>query len=278
MTDSTNTADLSPEDSHKPLDASSNTSNGADFDASNTVHAPAKTDISHIHEFLGARTPSAWLDAALQDIPTLIQDHANCEKKAAGTAMNLMFRYEFHRDLQLKLAQLIREEMLHYEQVVGIMEERGQKWKHLPASRYAKGMLKHKRTFEPAAMIDILIIGAFIEARSCERFAALSEVIDDERLAKYYRYLLKSESRHYEDYIMLARSLESNKSSQSKHKRSQSTTPVDYEMLKQNTNASINNDEDTLNVDQRIAFFREVEAELITSPDNELRFHSGVPA
>lgn len=235
----------------------------------NTMHVPAKTDISHIHEFLGAKTPQAWLDAALNDIPTIIQDHANCEKKAAGTAMNLIFRYEFHQDLQLKLAQLIREEMLHYEQVVGIMNERGQKWRHLPASRYAKGMLKHKRTYEPAAMIDILIIGAFIEARSCERFAALSDMIDDERLAKYYRYLLKSESRHYEDYITLARSLEPKQNAKAK---------IDLDALLKATNGSINSDEETMNVDQRIEFFRQIEAELITSPDNELRFHSGIPA
>ncbi|PNK61803.1 tRNA-(ms[2]io[6]A)-hydroxylase [Psychrobacter sp. FDAARGOS_221] len=248
-------------------------------DSSNTVHAPAKTDISHIHQFLGAATPQAWLDAALQDIPTLLQDHANCEKKAAGTAMNLIFRYEFHQDLQLKLAQLIREEMLHYEQVVGIMQERGQAWRHLPASRYAKGMLKHKRTFEPAAMIDVLIIGAFIEARSCERFAALSEVIDDERLAKYYRYLLKSESRHYEDYIALARSLEPKlPKSDSADSDATATAAIDFDQFQQATNGSINSDAQTLDVDQRIAFFREVEAELITSPDSELRFHSGVPA
>lgn len=235
-------------------------------DHNNTVTAPAKTDISHIQQFLGAPTPQAWLDAAIQDLPTLIQDHANCEKKAAGTAMNLIFRYEFHQQLQLKLAQLIREEMLHYEQVVGIMEERGQKWRHLPASRYAKGMLKHKRTYEPAAMIDILIIGAFIEARSCERFAALSEIIEDERLAKYYRYLLKSESRHYEDYINLARSLQPEQGSS-----------VDLEALSKATGGSINSDEKTMNVEQRIEFFRQIEAELITSPDKELRFHSGIP-
>ncbi|WP_230661456.1 tRNA-(ms[2]io[6]A)-hydroxylase [Psychrobacter sp. I-STPA10] len=199
------------------------------------------TDISHIHKFLGARTPKDWLTAALDNIPLLLQDHANCEKKAAGTAMNLIFRYEFHQDLQLKLAQLIREEMLHYEQVIGIMNERGQAWSHLPAGRYAKGLLKHKRTYEPAAMIDVLIIGAFIEARSCERFAALADVIDDSRLAKYYRYLLKSESRHYEDYLALAASL--------------SDTPID----------------------ERVAFFRQAEAELITTVDEEFRFHSGVP-
>lgn len=206
------------------------------------LRTPLKVDLSPIYEFLGARTTQAWVDAALADLPLIIQDHANCEKKAAGTAMNLIFRYEFSYDLQRKLAQLIREEMLHYEQVLGIMNERGQAWKYLSAGRYAKGMLKHKRTYEPAAMVDVLIIGAFIEARSCERFATLAEVINDERLAKYYRYLLKSESRHFEDYLALAQSLAED------------------------------------NIDERVAFFKEVEAELISSPDSELRFHSGNPA
>lgn len=206
------------------------------------LRTPNKVDLSAVYGFLGARTTPDWVAAAIADLPLIIQDHANCEKKAAGTAMNLLFRYEFSYDLQRKLAQLIREEMLHYEQVLGIMNERGQEWRYLSAGRYAKGMLKHKRTYEPAAMIDVLIIGAFIEARSCERFAALAEVIDDERLAKYYRYLLKSESRHFEDYLALAQSLS------------------------------------TENIDERVAFFREVEAELIISSDSELRFHSGSPA
>lgn len=206
------------------------------------LRTPIKVDLSAVYNFLGARTTQAWVDAAIANVSLIIQDHANCEKKAAGTAMNLIFRYEFSYDLQRKLAQLIREEMLHYEQVLGIMNDRGQAWKYLSAGRYAKGMLKHKRTYEPAAMVDVLIIGAFIEARSCERFAALAEVIDDERLAKYYRYLLKSESRHFEDYLALAQSLS----------------------------------EDS--IDERVAFFKEVEAELISSPDHELRFHSGTPA
>lgn len=206
------------------------------------LRTPSKVDLTPIYEFLGSRTDKAWVIQALANLPLIIQDHVNCEKKAAGTAMNLIFRYEFAYDLQRKLAQLIREEMLHYEQVLGIMHERGQDWQHLSAGRYAKGMLKHKRTFEPAAMIDTLIIGAFIEARSCERFAALAEVVEDVRLAKYYRYLLKSESRHFEDYLALAQSLSEEA------------------------------------IDDRVALFREVESELISSPDTELRFHSGVPA
>lgn len=204
-------------------------------------HVLTMPDLSLIHDFLGVRTTQPWIDAAIQDLPLIIQDHANCEKKAASTAMALIFRYEFSYDLQRKLAQLIREEMLHYEQVLGIMNERGQRWEPLSAGRYAKGLLKHKRTYEPEAMIDVLIIGAFIEARSCERFAALAKVIDNERLAKYYCYLLKSESRHFEDYLALAQSL--------------SEEPID----------------------ERVTFFRQVESELISTPDEELRFHSGIP-
>lgn len=228
------------------LDAKPNTKKTASDPQEDSVdiaqlRTPLKVDLSPIYKFLGCRTTQAWVDAALSNLPIIIQDHANCEKKAAGTAMNLIFRYEFSYDLQCKLAQLIREEMLHYEQVLGIMNERGQDWEYLSAGRYAKGMLKHKRTYEPAAMVDVLIIGAFIEARSCERFAALAEVIEDTRLAKYYRYLLKSESRHFEDYLTLAQSLSDD------------------------------------SIDERVALFREVEAELINSPDHDLRFHSGVP-
>lgn len=206
-----------------------------------TKSVKAKTDIQHIYEFLGCQTSQKWLDIAKNHLPLLLQDHANCEKKAAGTAMNLIFRYEFYRDLQEKLSQLVREEMLHYEQVMKLMKERNIEWFHLPAGRYAKGLLKHKRTFEPAGMIDVLIIGAFIEARSCERFSALADLIDDEKLSKYYKYLLKSESRHYEDYLSLAQSISED------------------------------------DISSRVAFFREVEKELIDSPDDELRFHSGVP-
>ncbi|WP_262880872.1 tRNA-(ms[2]io[6]A)-hydroxylase [Psychrobacter sp. ANT_H59] len=228
--------------SQSAIDSEDNSSNDSvDIISITQLSTPLKVDLSPIFDFLGARTSQAWVNAAVNNLPLIIQDHANCEKKAAGTAMNLIFRYEFSYDLQRKLAQLIREEMLHYEQVLGIMNERGQAWNYLSAGRYAKGMLKHKRTYEPAAMVDVLIIGAFIEARSCERFAALSEVINDERLAKYYRYLLKSESRHFEDYLALAQSLSED------------------------------------NIDERVAFFKEVEAELISTPDTELRFHSGDP-
>ncbi|EPH34456.1 tRNA-(ms[2]io[6]A)-hydroxylase [Acinetobacter gyllenbergii CIP 110306 = MTCC 11365] len=200
-------------------------------------------------DFLGCSTPQAWLDEALNNLDTLMQDHANCEKKAAGTAMNLMFRYSFFTDLQVKLAQLVREEMLHYEQVLEFMTKRGQEWKGLSAGRYAGELRKEIRTYEPEALIDVMIIGAFVEARSCERFYALAPIVDDE-LGRYYRYLLKSESRHFEDYLALA--------------------------LDVAKTAKLKDPEE--DIQQRIERIREVEKNLILSPDDTFRFHSGVPA
>lgn len=199
-------------------------------------------------EFLGCQTPQAWLNEALNNLELLMQDHANCEKKAAGTAMNLMFRYSFFTDLQVKLAQLVREEMLHYEQVLELMKKRGQEWKAVSAGRYAGELRKQIRTYEPEALIDVLIIGAFVEARSCERFHALAPHVDDE-LGRYYRYLLKSESRHFEDYLALA--------------------------LEVAQTAKMKSPEE--DIQQRIVQIREVEKNLILSADKVFRFHSGVP-
>lgn len=199
-------------------------------------------------EFLGCQTPQAWLNEALNNLELLMQDHANCEKKAAGTAMNLMFRYSFFTDLQVKLAQLVREEMLHYEQVLELMKKRGQEWKAVSAGRYAGELRKQIRTYEPEALIDVLIIGAFVEARSCERFHALAPHVDVE-LGRYYRYLLKSESRHFEDYLALA--------------------------LEVAQTAKMKNPEE--DIQQRIVQIREVEKNLILSADKVFRFHSGVP-
>ena len=198
--------------------------------------------------FLGCKTAQPWLDEALNNLEILMQDHANCEKKAASTAMNLMFRYNYYVDLQVKLAQLVREEMLHYEQVLGLMNKRGQVWQNLSAGRYAGGLRKEIRTYEPEALIDVLVIGAFVEARSCERFYSLAPFVDDE-LGRYYRYLLKSESRHYEDYLALA---------------------VDVAK----TSKLKNPEED---IQQRIEHIREVEKNLILTPDELFRFHSGIP-
>jgi len=147
---------------------------------------------------------------------------------------------EFAQTLIDKMVLLIKEELHHFYQVLEIMEQRGIEYCSVRAGRYAKGMLKHVTTYEPQALIDKLIIGAYIEARSCERFAKIAPHLDDD-LNKFYTSLLRSEARHYQDYLGLA------------------------EMVAGQ------------DISQRVAFIGEQEAKLILSDDEDFKFHSGIP-
>lgn len=199
-------------------------------------------DLAGIHAFLGCVTPDAWIEAALVNQPILLIDHANCEKKAASTALNLMFRYGGDFAFLGSLSRLAREELRHFEQVIALMQKRGIDYRPLGAARYASGLRELVRTHEPARLIDSLIVGAFIEARSCERFAALAPHLDAE-LARFYTSLLRSESRHFEGYLAAAQ------------KAAGKT-----------------------DIGSRIALFAERERTLIEDADSDFRFHSGCPA
>jgi tRNA-(ms[2]io[6]A)-hydroxylase len=193
-----------------------------------------------INQFLLCATPDAWIKKALANQNTLLIDHANCEKKAAGTALNLLFRYIDKPALLNKISKLAREELRHFEQVIAIMKKRNIEYVLVEPCDYAGEMRKKSANHEPQKLIDILIIGAFIEARSCERFAKIAPYLDSE-LKAFYESLLKSEERHYQDYLTLAQ---------------------------QYANKDIS---------ERIAHFAEIEKSLILRPDDNFRFHSGVP-
>jgi len=198
--------------------------------------------MAEINAFLGCETPDSWIKCALDEQEILLIDHANCEKKAANTAMNLLYKHVDRPDLLKKMSQLAREELLHFEQVVNIMNERGIRYRHISSSRYASGLRDAVRKGDGVAeLVDVLIVGAFIEARSCERFAKLAPFLDD-KLEKFYRSLLRSEGRHYQDYLGLAAQY--------------SDQPID----------------------ERVQMFRQLEQQLIESPDDNFRFHSGAPA
>ena len=246
--------------------------------------------LAPIHSFLMCETPDAWIAHATktENLPALLIDHCNCELKAAQTAMLLIRRYavdkansdallawlkpyedwvyrregdgnfagkhtglskvieasgdfEHGEELVDKMVLLIKEELHHFQQVLDIMNARGIEYQTMNAARYAKGLMRKVRTHEPAKLIDTLICGAYIEARSCERFAKLAPFMDKE-LEKFYISLLRSEARHYQDYLTLAEKVAGE------------------------------------DISERIRFFGEVEAELISSTDTDFRFHSGAPA
>ena len=210
---------------------------------SQIAERPARTyneaDVSTVCDFLLCPTPGSWLDQAPEHLAELLIDHANCEKKAAGTAMSLLYRYVDRPELLDKLSQLAREELLHFEQVVSHMRRNDVEYVHISPSAYA-GSLRQGlvATHEPLRLVDTLIVGAVVEARSCERFFRLSQRFDNE-LGVFYARLLASEARHFRDYLELAERY--------------SPEPIE----------------------ERVQRVLVREAELIGAPATEFRFHSG---
>ncbi|ADP97966.1 tRNA isopentenyl-2-thiomethyl-A-37 hydroxylase MiaE [Marinobacter adhaerens] len=194
--------------------------------------------LQEIHNFLPCQTPQQWIDNALANQDLMLIDHAHCEKKAASTALSLMYRYVDNTDLLNKMSRLAREELRHFEQVLAIMKKRGVDYCHLTPARYAAGLRQEVRSEDPGRLVDVLIVGAIIEARSCERFAALAPFLD-EKLADFYTSLLKSEARHYQDYLTLAEQAAGGP------------------------------------IAARVGDFLALERALIEDPDQEFRFHSG---
>ena len=153
---------------------------------------------------LASRTDPSWTRRALAALDDVLVDHAHCEKKAASTALSLCFRYPERTELSLALSALAREELAHFEQVVGLLEARGIEPRHQVPSPYAAGLLEAVRTTEPERLLDTLLCMALIEARSCERLRLLGEALDDAELATLYRGLVAAEGRHHRRYVELA--------------------------------------------------------------------------
>lgn len=153
---------------------------------------------------LAAPSDPAWIARALDGLDEVLLDHAHCEKKAAGMAVQLLFRHPEHRFLQEPLSRLGREELGHFEQLLGILDERGIAFRRQKPSPYAGTLRGEVRTAEPERLIDTLLCSALIEARSCERLGLLGDAAPDEELARFYRALLASEARHHGVYVELA--------------------------------------------------------------------------
>ena len=156
---------------------------------------------------LASRTDPGWVDAAARDLPALLVDHAHCEKKAASTALGLLFRYPDVAPLQRPLSELAREELQHFELVLAVLASRGIAFGRLDATPYAAGLREAVRDREPLRLLDTLLCCAFIEARSCERMTLLAERLPDAELASFYRDLLAAEARHHAVYVDLALAL-----------------------------------------------------------------------
>jgi len=188
---------------------------------------------------LAAATAPAWVESACQHWRALLIDHANCEKKAASSALALIFAYPEDTALTAAISRLAREELRHFEQVSQMMQRLGVSFERQRPGRYATGLRAALHSHEPMRKLDLLLSNALIEARSCERFGLLAPHLA-EPLGGFYATLARSEARHFDLYLKLAAA-------------SAGKTPWRV----------------------RLRELAEVEAELATSPDAALRFHSG---
>ena len=203
--------------------------------------AAARSERATGSTILRAPTPRAWVDAALGDLPALLVDHANCEKKAASTALALIFAYPEDRALNIALSRLAREELKHFEQVERLMRKLDVPHQRIKPGRYASELRKLVRTHEPKRKLDLMIVHALIEARSCERFRLLAKRLPED-VRDLYEQLERSEARHFEIYLEFAE-----------------------------------REFDAEEIAARLELIATREAELATEPDRELRFHSGPP-
>ena len=196
--------------------------------------------MSQALSILAAPTSDAWVETAGRHWRALLVDHANCEKKAASSALALIFAYPEDRPLCQAVSRLAREELRHFEQVSQLMERLQVPFERQKPSRYAAGLRASLRSHEPLRKLDLLLCSALIEARSCERFALLAPRLA-EPLGSFYAALQRCEVRHFELYLRLARAA--------------GGTEAPWQ--------------------RRLLELAAVEAELITAPDEVLRFHSG---
>lgn len=156
---------------------------------------------------LRTATHDAWLQEVIDDLPTLLVDHAHCEKKAASTALTMLFRYPDCEPIQAPLSELAREELEHFELMLRACRDRGVTFGRLGPSAYAGKLLAALSASEPVRLVDTILCCALIEARSCERMKILSVGLPDASLRALYSSLLATEARHHQLYLDLATTL-----------------------------------------------------------------------
>ena len=192
-----------------------------------------------VKEFLPCITPDRWLENALDNPVLLLLDHANCEKKAASSALHLMYRCIDNIDIMESMSQLVETEMRNFQSLMMIIRARKLDCIPLSASRYAVGLRDHINSAEKTKLIDLLVVSAFMHGRAFERFSRLIPYIDVE-LESFYVPFVRTQEPHFSEYLTLAKSI----SDEGKF-----IAMIDH--------------------------FSSIEKNLIESPDSEFRIYSG---
>jgi tRNA-(ms[2]io[6]A)-hydroxylase len=188
---------------------------------------------------LRSTTSPQWIGQVHEHLDEILIDHAHCEKKAAGTAMNLIFAYVEQTELVRCMSEIVNEELEHFHMVLDELQRREIRFRRQQPSSYGRRLNDLTRSGEPHRAVDRLLVASLIEARSCERFALLRDHVGDARLSDFYGGLFESEARHHATYVQLARHFA-----------------------------------DEAAVQQRLLELAEAEAEIIRQGDTVVRMHS----
>lgn len=156
---------------------------------------------------LARPTDEGWFDRIQDAVPAILLDHTHLEKRAASTAMSMLFRYADKPSLAKRLSEVVCEEMEHFSRMIDVLEARDIRLERMEPAPYAGLLAKHARKQDPDALLDKLLIASLIEARSCERFQILAERLPDPELAALYAELYRDEARHHTLYTSMAREL-----------------------------------------------------------------------
>ncbi len=154
---------------------------------------------------LKCETNPGWIQSALNNLESVLIDHAHCEKKAAATGLSLLSTYPEKMEINMKMADLVEEEIDHYRSVLKFIEKRNIQFTRDTGDPYVKELLTHLHNNEPERLLDRLLTAGIIEARSCERLQLLAENISDPELKSFYQALSSSEAGHYVTFIKLAK-------------------------------------------------------------------------
>lgn len=154
---------------------------------------------------LQSESSKRWLELVDTNLAEILIDHAHCEKKAAGCAMNLIFAYVDQQELCREMAGIVNEELEHFVMVLDLLEKRSIRFRRLKPGSYGRQLNDLVRKSEPERAIDRLLVASLIEARSCERFHLLAKHLDDSELSDFYASLFESEARHHTTYVRMAK-------------------------------------------------------------------------
>jgi tRNA-(ms[2]io[6]A)-hydroxylase len=150
-------------------------------------------------------TAFAWVEAVLSDFDSFLRDHASCERKASGSALNFASHYPDRKELVGAMIELAREELAHFSAVYGHMAARGLILGPDRKDPYVLRLTKEYRKVSEEYFLDRLLVAGILEARGCERFGLVAKALPAGSLKDFYAEIARSEVRHQDLYLRLAR-------------------------------------------------------------------------